>query len=313
MSSAQYRKKKQFLLGPYSALIHWTFEFVILSALPVLAAGAMFAVIDLLTGGMLSHVSPVFDLVWSAGQGAAIELLFFAAFMKVAQYASQGNWGKVFGWLIVGLLLAVPSFQASVVYGMVHTFSITVPQAISQLGLSPMEWIVIRGLAVIFIGALEGVAAYTPEGTQKSAAEIEQEAERKARIAAANAKLARARAEAYIGAGKAAIKTTFGQEEDDKEGDEESPKFDTDASEQAGEASEESSNRDKKVKRVFTISEARKLKKAKENGSVQARVFAFLDKHPNAPLSQIMEGADVGKASASKYKKLYRAENRAAG
>jgi len=74
-------RRQQFLLGPYAHVISWLMEFAILSALPVPAAGAMFAVIDLLTGGVLSHVSDTFSLVWAVGQGVAIELLFFSSFV----------------------------------------------------------------------------------------------------------------------------------------------------------------------------------------------------------------------------------------
>lgn len=306
MSNSTYRKKKLFLLGPYATFLQWLFEALILTALPVLMAGSMMAVVDLLTGGLLSHVSDTFSLVWAIGQACAIELLFFVSFMKVAQYVAQGKWGKVFGWFLVGALLAVPSFQAAVVYGQVHTFGITVSQAIAQLGISDMQWIVIRALAVVFVSALEGIAAYTSEGTQKSAAEIEADAERKARIARANAKLARARASAYIGVGKGAVGSLFNRE--DEEPDEEENDSDPKAESGTSDAPDDvpANSRKGKGKRIYSIGEARKLRKTRENGSVQAVVYAFLGKYPNAPLSQIMEATGVSKASASKYKKSYR-------
>lgn len=281
-------RRQQFLLGPYAHVISWLMEFAILSALPVLAAGAMFAVIDLLTGGVLSHVSDTFSLVWAVGQGVATELLFFSSFMRIAHHAQHGHWGKVMGWLLVGILLAIPSFQASVVYGMVHTFGITVPQAVSQLGITDMEWIVVRALAVIFVGVLEGIAAYAPEETQQTADEIEREAERKARIARAHATLAQARASAYAMAGKRIFRSTFSRDEeagDSEEEDAPNGSGETVANPSAG--ATVASERSKHGRRIFSLAEARKLQQAKERGSAQNRIFEFLNRHPNAPNAQI--------------------------
>lgn len=315
-TATSHRRKQLWLLGPYAATIHWFFEFVILTGVPILALGAAISVADLMTGGLLSHLSDGFNLVWAIGQAVAIELLFFTAFMRMAEMSHQGRWGKVIGWFIVGIILAIPSFQASVVYGEVHTFGITVQQAIAKMGISDMEWIIIRALAVVFVGALGGLAAYTPEGRHQSVEEQLAEMEAKAALAKANARLNEARATAWAKAVKGALRSTFASPDElhlHGEGGDHSHDP-VEASARADEHADDATpsnviplrQREKNGKRVFSLAEARRFREARERGSAQSLVYAFLDRHPTASRTEVMAATGVGKTSASKHMRIWR-------
>jgi hypothetical protein len=306
MSSSEYKETRLFGLGALAIVIRWFTEFLILANILLLMVGSTIAATDLLTNGALSHISTKFDLVWGASQAVTIEVLFITAFVRAARCGRQGRYWAMLGWILVGGILAVPTVQASLVYSMTRTLGISTAQALSTLHLPVFTWLLTRSILVAFVGALDGWASYSPEEHRKSVAERVRELEENARIAEAKGRLNQVRAKAMIGAARTAAKAAFGRE-DEPEGDDTDPKSLSGALDNAGEASaQEGARKRGKHRRVYSIAEARRLQRAKEAGSAQNRVYEFLSRHPNAPLSQIMEATGVGKATASKYKRSFR-------
>lgn len=308
-STSEYKETRLFGLGVLAVVIRWFTEFLILANIVLLMIGSTIAATDLLTNGALSHISGTFDLVWGASQAVTIEVLFITAFVRAARYGRQGRYGAMLGWIVVGLILAVPTIQASLVYSMTRTLGISTAQALNMLHLPVFQWLLTRSVLVAFVGALDGWASYTPEEHRKSVAERVREMEDQAKIAEAGGRLRGAQAKALVRAARTAARAAFSRDETDSEAETTSdPKGQPDSSDDAGEESAGKSTRKKGKhgKRIYSIAEARKLRRAKDNGSAQSRVFSFLDKHPNAPLTQIMEATGASKGTASKYKRAYR-------
>jgi hypothetical protein len=316
--SSEDTETRLFGLGAIASAIRWFTEFLILANILLLMAGSVIAVTNLLTNGALNHLSQGFDLVWAGSQSVAIEVLFMTAFVRAARYGRQGRYGAILGWIVVGLLLAVPTIQASLVYAMTQTLGISTAQALTLLHLPIFTWLLTRSILVAFVGALDGWASYTPEEHRKTVAERVRELDDKAKITEATGRLNQARAKAMVGVAKAA----FSNNEDEAEGAEEAdgeatdsrPHAATDTGEESGEVPASQSTagrRGKGERRLYSLAEAKEYRRQRDNGSAQRVVFSFLAKHPDAPLSQIMAATGLGRTAVAKHKRMFFAQQTA--
>lgn len=315
-----YTEPRLLGLGALAVGIRWLTELLMLANILLLMLGSTIAATDLLTNGALTHLSGTFDLVWGASQAVTVELLFITAFVRAARYARQGRHGAMVGWIVVGLILAVPTVQASLVYSMTRTLGISTTQALTLLHLPVFTWLVTRAILVAFVGALDGWASYAPDEHQRTVAERVQELEDQAQIAEARGRLHQIRAKAMVGIATSTVKA-FGRT-DQEAADPSSAsgasgassasgatllQDEADASDEAAQASPSPTPMSKaaSARRIFSLAEAKRLHKQKADGSTQRLVFAFLQKHPTARLQEIQEATGVGRTAAAKYKKAY--------
>lgn len=293
--SSQYKQTHLFGLGALALGIRWLQEFLILVNILLLMTGSAIAIVNMFGHNMLSDLSQWFDFTWASSQGVTIELLFFVSFARAAMSARQGRYGAMFGWLLVGLILAVPSFQANLIYSITQTQGITVAQALAQVGWQPMQWLVVRGLVILFIGAVDAWVSYAPEEHKKSVEEQVAEMEAKATLSKASAKLNQARLSAWAKAAKGTVHAALSDE--DEEEDDPTPEPPTSDAEN-----------------IIPIADSGKVKqKGKRKGKrvvsedvVRERIFKLLESNPNMASNAIMKRTHCSLSTVSKYKNLYR-------
>jgi len=309
MSMAQYEEQQLWGLGIVAGVIHWLEELLGTLNGIVLMIGASIAVVDLLTSGALSQVSVLFVFGWAISQAIGLEVNLLGSFARARQAQRHGSTGAMLGWLTLGAILLGVTVIAGYTYGIVREQGISTEDALTQLGISNFAFLGVRASLAAGLVALSGWTRY--QGKPKLLRSTEDEVaaiERQMKIDAARAKYNRQKATQKVKFAKAAVNAAFSRDEveDEQEADA-GPKDQAGASsDTAGEVPDTGAttrSQSSQGKRIFTISEARKFRQAKEAGSPQSRVFAFLEKHPAAPLSQIMAATGVGKATASKYRR----------
>lgn len=309
-------------LGVLATVLHWFEEFLNTINGLALMLGAGIAVTDLLTDGQLSRLSDGFIYTWAISQALGIEVQLLSAFARARRAQRTGATGAMIGWLFLGVILLLVTFLAGYVYSLVRTEHISTDVALAQLGISTFAFLGVRALLAAGLVALSGWTRYVGAPKVLRSADEEIAAiERQAKIAAAKAQYRQQQAVNAVGIAKAAATAAFGH---DHSGDGE----DAGAADDEPDASNGSNNQsdasatgvttsampgdaasrwaNKPSKRIFTFSEARRFRQAKENGSAERRVFAFLERHPDASLSQIVDATGVGKATATKYRQAFR-------
>ena len=310
-------------LGLLAAILSWFEEFLNTINGLALMIGAGIAVTDLLTDGQLSRLSDAFVYAWAVSQALGIEVQLLSAFARARQAQRTGATGAMIGWLFLGVILLLVTFLAGYVYSLVRTEHISTDLALAQLGISTFAFLGVRALLAAGLVALSGWTSYVSTPTVPRSADEEVAAiERQAKVAAAKAQYRRQQAANVVGIAKAAATAAFSREDhendlgspaaadDDESGEtnglDGEPATPMTGNPTAAVLSEATRWGNKRSKRIFTFSEARRLRQAKENGSAERRVFAFLERHPDASLSQIVDATGVGKATAAKYRQAFR-------
>lgn len=206
-SHADDEEGRLFLIPILIGFLRWVEEAITaLSGYGIIFALAV-GVVDLLTDGSFSSQAPWVDYAyaWAMALGIAGQIVGLSS--RSSRSYNQGRWirGTAFGLLV--LVLAYVEYQAGIIFAFHKTFGTPVVQSLTQLGLTQDIFIRSRTAVAVALSVLSGFLRYQPR-RKLTIEEIEAENERKARIAASNAKARQAQLGTFIstvaGAGQAA-------------------------------------------------------------------------------------------------------------
>jgi hypothetical protein len=287
-------------LGVLATTIRWIEELLNTLNGIALMLGAGIAVTDLLISGALSRLSIWFVFTWAISQAVGIEVQLLGSFARARQAQRTGSTGAMIGWLLLGLVLLGATVIAGYTYALVRAENISTEAALAQLGISNFAFLGIRAVLAAGLVGLSGWTRYVDQRVPQTADEAIASIERQMKIDAVKAQRTRQRAQQAILFGKTAAKAAFGREEAAPSAAEElldSP---------VGYAPEPApKTTPTQAKRIFSPAEAKKLRQQKEDGSAERMGFAFISRHPEASLAQIVAATGLGRTTVAKYKKAY--------
>ncbi|HLY32234.1 MAG TPA: hypothetical protein VKQ36_14480 [Ktedonobacterales bacterium] len=169
-----------FLLGPIAATLRWLEELANLLSGPLLAVGAIIAVIDLTTDGRLTATYPPILYLFAISQAVGVEMQLTGAWDRARHALAQRRWWGLLGQVLLGLLLGGIVYVGLYAFLGEQSFHMTTTQALTALGVSAHFWLFLRAGIAIFLVALSAWTRYrTPRQTslQDERARIERELE----------------------------------------------------------------------------------------------------------------------------------------
>jgi|GEM_PF-7111252 len=159
-------ERPMFLLGPLAAVLRWLEALANLLSGPLLAVGAIIAVIDLTTDGRLTASYPPLLYLFAISQAVGVESQLMGAWDRArAALVHRRYWGLL-GHVLLGVLLAVIVYVGLYAFLGEQSFHMTTTQALAALGVSARFWLFLRAGIAIFLVALSAWTRYrTPRQT----------------------------------------------------------------------------------------------------------------------------------------------------
>src|SRR5260221_8795961 len=151
-------------LGALSLIFEWFESLRTLLCGPLLTAGLMIALTDLLTEGRLLTTQPELLYAWAIAMGAGLDAQLIGSSVKVGRAARTGHpWQAVlYGVLVVAL--SYVAFIAAQVFATQQAYGITMSEALGRLGMDGTTWLVQRSILSVVLVVLSGLLRYTAPG-----------------------------------------------------------------------------------------------------------------------------------------------------
>src|SRR5260221_4101258 len=151
-------------LGALSLIFEWFESLLTILSGPLLTAGLMIALTDLLTDGRLLTTQPELLYAWAIAMGAGLDAQLIGSSVKVGRAARTGHpWQAVlYGVLVVAL--SYVAFIAAQVFATQQAYGITMSEALGRLGMDGTTWLVQRSILSVVLVVLSGLLRYTAPG-----------------------------------------------------------------------------------------------------------------------------------------------------
>lgn len=276
---------------------------------PVLIASIIVMIASDLTGGSLLHEIPWLMNAQAWGQAIGIDgqMVALAIAARIA-FRNKNIWGGLFMSLIVALLGLV-TFIGVGLANQQTVFGKNVVTALQDLGISEQGWSWLRAGILTIVAITGAYMLYIPRKalTDAQVAHDIKQKELQAKLAGADAQLAKAKAVARIKAGQGAFAALLGREETPDEIEADDP---DQAVEQAGQTDElaerrkTASRKRKRPSRGKTPSE----RKNPTPEECQAGIRAVLETNIDAGNREIARATGFSTSTVARYKEAIRAE-----
>lgn len=168
------------MLAGIAGFFRWIEELLNILNGPLLMFGAGIALVDLLTDGALTSTDPALLFAWAISQALGIDLQLLACFARARMAVLRQHYWALVGWIVLGIPLAVATWQAGYVYALQQSEHISEAAALAEAGMDRRTWLAWRvGLAVLLV-CLAGWTRYVAPriNAQQSAEEERQQLER---------------------------------------------------------------------------------------------------------------------------------------
>jgi len=162
-------ERELIMLAGIAGILHWFEELLNIVNGPVLLAGMFIALIDLLTDGKLTATEPILLFVWAGSQALGIDGQLLGAWSRV----SRARGWKLFGWLIVGIVLGIAAWQAGYVFAVQQSQGISETAALAQLNMPVQAWLGWRMFLAVALIALHAITRYRKPAKAKAPLEEE--------------------------------------------------------------------------------------------------------------------------------------------
>jgi MFS family permease len=164
------------MLAGISAFLHWLEEFLVIVSGPLLTAGLLIGLVDLLTDGALFLSEPWLLYVWAFAQGVGVDGQLVGAWFRVARSARRQDWKAMLGFIVLGCILGYVAFVAGWVFNFQQTFHVTTSQALGKLGFDQTSWLWQRTAVAVGLVCLSGLLRYTSPKAEPVDFEAQKEA-----------------------------------------------------------------------------------------------------------------------------------------
>ncbi len=200
------------LLAGISAFFHWLEEFVVILSGPFLTLGLGIGLVDLLSDGALFVNAPGLLYLWAIAQTVGVDGQLVGTWARVGQAWRRGRWFSVFGFALLGLLLAYVGFVAALVFAYQQAYHLTTAGALAKLGFDTVSWLWQRTAVSVGLVCLSGLLRY--QKPKPVAVDVEGEIQRiqnEARIKAAQAAARAQQVRGLVGMAKEAMHAARGK------------------------------------------------------------------------------------------------------
>src|SRR5579875_2637880 len=147
-------------LGFVSGVLRWIEELLTIVNGPLLMFGGGIALVDLLTDGALVSSDRTLLYAWAVSQAVGVDTQLLGCFSRARESAHAKRWGAVFGWVVLGGVLAVFAGQSMYVFAIQQSEHLSEAQALARLHLDPLWWYGERAALAVGLIALSGWTRY---------------------------------------------------------------------------------------------------------------------------------------------------------
>ena len=182
------------MLGAIAGFFHWVEELLNILNGPLLMFGGGVALVDLLTDGALTTSAQWLLYAWAISQALGVDTQLLGCFARGRAAVERGKLGPVFGWIILGLILALFAGQSMYVFAIQQSEHLSEGLALGMLRIDPLWWYGERAALAVGLIALSGWTRYRAPSVAMDPSVRVAQLEGEARIAAAEAELRRQRA-----------------------------------------------------------------------------------------------------------------------
>lgn len=168
------------MLAGIAAFFRWCEELLNILNGPLLMFGAGIALVDLLTDGALTATDKALLFAWAISQALGIDLQLLACFARARMAMLRHHYWALFGWILLGIPLAVATWQAGYVYALQQSEHISEAAALAEAGMDRRTWLAWRVALAVLLVCLAGWTRYVAPriNAEQSAAEERAKLER---------------------------------------------------------------------------------------------------------------------------------------
>jgi hypothetical protein len=149
-----------FMLAGIAGFFHWLEEFLVILSGPFLTFGLGIGLVDLLSDGALFVNVPALLYVWAIAQTVGVDGQMVGTWARVGRAWRKKAWGSVFGFSVLGLLLAYVGFVAALVFAYQQAYHLTTAGALAKLGFDTVAWLWQRTAVSVGLVCLSGLLRY---------------------------------------------------------------------------------------------------------------------------------------------------------
>jgi hypothetical protein len=191
------------LLAAIGGFFRWCEELLAILSGPLLTAGLLIALVDLLTDGKLLATQPELLYGWAIAMGAGLDAQLIGASVKLGRAVRTGAVWAAIGYTVLVLALAYVGFVAAQVFATQQADGITTAQALARLGMDGTTWLVQRSVLSVALVVLSGILRYVPPSAERSAEDEQAHLERELQLAPLRAQLRARKALGWRDVGRA--------------------------------------------------------------------------------------------------------------
>lgn len=168
------------MLAGIAAFFRWCEELLNILNGPLLMFGAGIALVDLLTDGALTATDQALLFAWAISQALGIDLQLLACFARARMAMLRHHYWALVGWILLGIPLAVATWQAGYVYALQQSEHISEAAALAEAGMDRRTWLAWRVALAVLLVCLAGWTRYVAPriNAEQSAAEERAKLER---------------------------------------------------------------------------------------------------------------------------------------
>src|SRR5260221_13929519 len=148
-------------LGALSLIFEWFESLRTLLCGPLLTAGLMIALSDLLTDGRLLTTQPELLYSWAIAMGAGLDAQLIGSSVKVGRAARTGHPWQAVLYSVLVVALSYVAFIAAHVFATQQSYGITTSDALARLGMDGTTWLIQRTILSAGLVVLSGLLRYT--------------------------------------------------------------------------------------------------------------------------------------------------------
>jgi MFS family permease len=209
---AAEQEHELFMLAGIAGFFHWLEEFLVILSGPFLTFGLGIGLVDLLSDGALFVNAPALLYVWAIAQTVGVDGQMVVTWARVGRAFRRRAWGTVFGFSILGLLLAYVGFVAALVFAYQQAYHLTTARALAKLGFDTVSWLWQRTAVSVGLVCLSGLLRY--QKPRPAVVDVEAELQRienERRIQAAKAQAQGDRLRGLAGVARGVVQAAGGK------------------------------------------------------------------------------------------------------
>lgn len=148
------------LLGWIAGFLRWLEELIVLVSGPLLMVGLGIGLVALLSDGALLVTAPWLLYAWAISQTVGVDGQLVGAWYRVSVAVARRRWGVVFGFVVLGGVLAYIAYVATWVFATQQAYHLTIAQALVRLGMDSTTWLWQRSAVSVLLVCLSGYLRY---------------------------------------------------------------------------------------------------------------------------------------------------------